>query len=292
MKGKFKKKPTPYTLVCGGIMWLLVFFFFSMLFVAIMTSVKSDIEVLIKPFDFPEKILFAENYGKVFKYFTHPVGSVEPEYYIEHMLFFGVLYAVGCAFFSTLSCTIVAYATSRFPFKPSKVIFASVLFAMACPIVGSQASELQLVKSMNIYDTFVGAFILKFNFLTVYYMVLYAAFKGIPSTYSEAAVMDGAGTFTIMFRIIMPLVMNTIGTVFLMYFISYWNDYQTPLLYLPSYPTIAYGLYQFTWTTFMEVEGENVKLAACLIVAIPIVVLFAAFNKKLVGNLSMGGIKG
>ena len=122
-------------------------------------------------------------------------------------------------------------------------------------------------------------------------MVLFAAFSAIPKTYSEAATIDGAGTFTIMLKIIMPLVANTIATVFLMYFIQYWNDYQTPLLYLPSYPTIAYGLYQFVWTTFDAVSTENVKLAACLVVAIPIIVLFSVFNKKLVGNLSMGGIK-
>ena len=286
-----KKRPTAYTVICGFMMWLLVAFFFGMLFVAVMTSVKSDAEVLLRPFDLPKKILFFENYGKVFEYFAVPVGSKEPDWYIEHMVGFAVLYAVGCAAASTVSCTVTAYATSRFRFKPSKIIFSLVLFAMACPIVGSQASELQVLKTLNIYDTFFGSFVLKFNFLTVYYMVLFATFKAIPSTYSEAAMMDGAGTFKIMFRIIIPLAANTIGTVFLLYFIQYWNDYQTPLLYMPSYPTIAYGLYQFVWTTFDEVSTENVKLGACIVVAIPIIILFAVFNKKLVGNLSMGGIK-
>ena len=281
-----------YTIICFVIMGFLSLFFLFMIAIGVLTSVKSDTQVLFDPFGFPKPIAFRENYSRIFKYFVYPVGSRRQDFEMIDMVFNGLIYAIGCAFFSTLSCTLVGYATSRNRYLSAKLIYVFVLFAMICPIVGAQASELQLLKTLGIYDTFVGAFILKFNFLTIYFLVLYSTFKSIPITYSEAAKIDGEGTFRIMFQIIIPLARNTIALIMFLYFIQYWNDYQTPLLYLPSQPTIAYGLYSFIFSTIPDLTSDNVKIGACLIIALPMIIIFAVFNKKIIGGIAMGGIKG
>ena len=61
--------------------------------------------------------------------------------------------------------------------------------------------------------------------------------------YTEAACIDGAGNLSVLLRIILPLSRNTFFTVMLINFITFWNDYQTPLIYMPSKPTVAYGMF-------------------------------------------------
>ena len=289
---KSKFNFSPYRIICFAVMSLLACLFIFMLVIGFLTSIKSDVQVLFDPFGLPKPIAFKENYSRVFKYFVYPVGSYKPKFLMIDMAFNGLIYAVGCSFFSTLSCVLVGYATARYKYVSSKVVYTFVLFAMMCPIVGSQASEIQLLRSMKLYNTFVGSFLLKFNFISVYYLVMHAMFASIPITYTEAAKIDGAGTFNIMFRIIVPLAKGTISLIMLLYFIAYWNDYQTPLLYLPNKPTISYGLYSFIFSTIPDLTSDNVKIGACLIVATPIIVLFSIFSKKIVGGVAVGGIKG
>jgi ABC-type glycerol-3-phosphate transport system permease component len=110
--------------------------------------------------------------------------------------------------------------------------------------------------------------------------------------------MDGASQFGILCKIILPLSMKTIGSVLLIQVISLWNDYQVPLLYLPTHPTIAYATYLFTDATkAIGLTGEfrgriYYEVSACMLLALPILIIYVIFNKKLMGDLSMGGIKG
>ena len=94
-----------------------------------------------------------------------------------------------------------------------------------------------------------------------------------------------------MYEIIYPMVANILLTIFLIYFIQYWNDYQTPNLYLQSYPTISIGLLHFQFSTRIEIAGEPVKLAAAIMVFIPIFTVFLIFQNRLMGNITMGGVK-
>lgn len=97
---------------------------------------------------------------------------------------------------------------------------------------------------------------------------------------------------SVLLRIALPLVRNTFFTVFLIYFIQYWNDYQTPLIYLPSYPTIAQGMYTVSVTPTQEMSYVPMRLAAAILMLVPILVIFLIFQKRLLGNLTVGGIKG
>ena len=171
-----------------------------------------------------------------------------------------------------------------------------VVVLMTIPIVGSTPSELQILQSLNLYDTMIGNYIQKFNFLGMYYLVYYATFKSLSNDFAEAAYVDGASEFRVMVQIVLPMVANIIGTVFLLHFIDFWNDYQTPLLYYPNHPTLAYAVFRMTNNTGgadkgMEYQGVPQRVAGCMVLAIPIFAIFVAFNKLLMGNLTMGGLK-
>ena len=89
----------------------------------------------------------------------------------------------------------------------------------------------------------------------------------------------------------LPLVKNTFLTIFLIRFIEFWNDYQTPLLFIPNKPTISYGLYRFGNSNNADLSNVTMQLMGCLIVLVPILVVFIFFQKRIMGNITMGGVK-
>ena len=221
-----------------------------------------------------------------------PTTATDSVLMIPDLLINSVLYSIGCATAFTICPVIVAYATARFKYGFSKVIYAFVIVTMALPIVGSMASEIIMLNNLGIFDTFPSMFILRFNFLSIYFLILHAQFSSLPMDYTEAAKMDGASNLRIMLQVIIPQSLNTIVTVFVLSFISYWNDYQIPLLYLPSYPTAAYGIYDFV---IKNTAGAGAyvptQLAATIIMTLPIILVFIIANKRIRVSVAMGGIK-
>ncbi len=168
-----------------------------------------------------------------------------------------------------------------------------VLLTMIIPIVGSSMSMVDFMYKMRLYDTFPGLYVQKFNFANMYYLIFSGVFKGVSKEYYEAAHIDGASEWLVMTRIAFPLVMTTFGLVVLLHFIQYWNDYSTLLVYAPSHPTIAYGLYRImTDPTGSSDRGSTpVQMAGCILIVLPTMILFLIFRDKLMGNLTIGGVK-
>lgn len=211
------------------------------------------------------------------------------------------LYTVGGAFLNALVTCVMAYLAARYNYFFSKIIYMIVVIVMVVPVVGAQASELEILRNLHLYDNRFAFIVLKASFVAgVYFLVFHAAFKDIPITYTEAAMLDGASDWCIMVKICMPLVLNVFMTVFLITFIQYWNDYQLALLYMPSYPTLAYFVFYVQTLGNMKLEnGTTVNLstktyvlAATFFLIIPVVILFSFLHERLMGNLSVGGIKG
>ena len=117
--------------------------------------------------------------------------------------------------------------------------------------------------------------------------------RGIPNSIIEAAEIDGASEFSVMTRIMIPLAKNIFATVFLLRLIGLWNDYQTPLLYIPDKPTIAYGLFYFTKiNTSNDTFSVPMQLTGAFLVLLPVLIVFCFFQSRIMTNLSVGGIKG
>ena len=246
-------------------------------------------DYLHNPLTLPTSYSFM-NYINGFNDFNiKPVGS-----YVEQNIFeiLGqtLIYSVSCSLAATIVPCICAYASARFNFKFGKLIYGIVIVTMAIPIVGNLPSEIVVAQRLNIFDNLWLFWIMKANFLSIYFLLFHSIFKGIPMAYTEAAKIDGAGNFKIMINCIMPFSLGTIGIVFLLNFINFWNDYQIPYYYLPSYPVVGTAVFNFSLHT-EKFGGIPQLIAMIFIVAIPIIVLAIIFNKKLMGNLSDGGIK-
>lgn len=258
----------------------------------IITSFKGQADFRINVIGLPKEWVW--NYKQVYEQFVISVFTDDGTVYIGmgEMLTNSLLYAVGCAFFSTLIPCITSYLCARYDYFLSKVIYVIVIVAMILPIVGSLPSEIRVARAIGAYDHIWGMWLMKANFLGIYFIVFYNQFKSVPQAYAEAARIDGAGNWSILLKIMLPLARNTFLTVMLIRFIEFWNDYQTPLVYLATKPTISLGVYHMAYTTLNELSTIPMRMTAAVIAMVPIMVLFLCCHKRLLGNLTIGGIKG
>ena len=107
------------------------------------------------------------------------------------------------------------------------------------------------------------------SFLGVNYLLFYAAFKGIDKTYYEAAMMDGCSEFIQMCAIGIPLVKTAFMSIFLLEVIALWNDYQTPLMFAPTYPTLAYGVYNMSMSGYIGLTSPSMRIGSSYYLIIP-----------------------
>ena len=238
------------------------------------------------------------NMIQVFVVRTDPMpGSPSRNVAMGQMYLYTFAYAGGCAFTSTLVPCITAYACARYKYKFSGILHTVVIVVMMIPIVGSLPSEIEMARSLKVFNRMWGMWIMKANFLGLYFLVFYDIFKSLPVSFSEAAKIDGATHMQIFTRIALPLIKNTFFTVLLIKFITFWNDYQTPKVFMASFPTIANGLhYVMNENANAEAKFDHTQIPArmsmVILTAAPVTTLFMFFQKRLLGNLTMGGVKG
>lgn len=288
---KQKVKWSPLLIVLGVLLSLYVLSMLGLFFWGLITSFKSayyDLSFDKNTYKFPREFLFS-NYSDVFLGLKMSAAPGETAYF-ETILLNSLLYSLGCAFCKTLVPCITAYSCARFRFKTSKIVHDIVLITMIVPIVGSLPSELKMAHALGFHNHIWGLWIMAANMQGLYFFVMYSAFQAMPMGYSEAAKIDGANNWQVLVQIALPLIRNLFMTVLLINFVEYWNNYQTPQVYLPYYPTLGYTLFYNTQSN--SLDGVPQLIALAFIVAAPVLLLFLLFQERLMGNLTMGGLKG
>ncbi len=242
-------------------------------------------------------LTFEAKYFSGFDLSTKQVHTTEGNYFVY--LFNTLAYTLTGSVILAVVPAIGAYMCAKYKFLFSKIQINVYLLFMMIPIIGAYPAELTLLRTLGMYDTLWGNWIQKLHFSGMYFFVYLAFYQGMADAYAEAAEIDGASQFSVLCSIILPLSIKTIGSVWLVQFITLWNDYQVPMLYLPTIPTLAYVTYAFANPVNGMKGLENgiqgntpVLIAACMLLAMPILGIYIAFNQKMMGNISMGGIKG
>ena len=316
---KKDKKKTKFNIIL--LIVFIILFCYSISLVAMLawgfvTSLKSrlDFETMGNVLGWPDNKLSADamrlsNYLLVFKSFQYTLpandytsifGTVEKadvQVNFGLLVFNSLAYAGVGSLIQVFTVTTVAYICSKYKYKFTELMYVVALIVMIIPIVGAYPSEIKVLQDLGLYNTYIGMWVQKMNYTGIYFFVLYAFFKGMPDSYIEAAEIDGASQFSTYIRIVLPLAAKVISTVLLITFIDYWNNYQVALLYFPSIPTLAFGVFNIqdqVWNQNTELNGAwgvPQKIAACMTLAIPLIVLFVALRNKILGDVSLGGLK-
>lgn len=293
MKIKSKRdKVTPLMIGLLVVLILYIIALFVPLLWGFMTSFKAQKDFRLNIIGLPKEWVW--NYTTVFERFYIQVPTDKGAVRITFLTMFGnsMLYSIGCAFAYTATSCMAAYLSARYPYKFGKVIYWTVIITMILPIVGNLPSEVQMTKTLGLFDQMWGAWFLKSSFLGMHFLIFYGMYKALPWAYTEAAQIDGAGNLCVFFKIILPLSINTFGTLYLINFITFWNDYQTPLIYLQHYPTAMTGMYHMAYTLDNEMATVPMRMTATMLVFLPILLVFCVFHKYLMGSITVGGIKG
>lgn len=258
------------------------------------TSFRTDIEVFINMFGPPNALHF-ENYSSVWDLigvdvFIEGYGYVR--YNIGRLLGNSVLIAVLMPIKGTVSSVITAYIIAKYKFKGSGILVGINIFVMILPIVGSLPSQLKIYNVLGMYDNFVMQALLGASPFGFGLLVYIGMFKGVPDAYLEAARIDGAGHFRTFLQIALPPVFPTVAVFYLLGVLGSWNDYQTPLMWLPSYANLAYGMFQFQYDTAKYAATLPQVMAGFVIVSVPSVIFYFCNQKLITSKMMVGGLKG
>lgn len=207
------------------------------------------------------------------------------------MLWNSIWYSVGGTAMRVGTTVCFAYAVSRYEFPGRKLLYAFTLLQMMLPLYGQAVANYSLLSKLGLVDNY-GFILAQGAGHGMYFFILYAFFRNLPSGYVEAAKMDGAGFFTIFAKVMIPMSKPIISALVVMQFIGYWNDYEGVLLFLKSYPTLSSVLYTIRDLAFFLGLQTPEYFAGILIAVSPVATLFIIFNKQIMENVTLGGLKG
>jgi len=216
-------------------------------------------------------------------------GSIDFWLYLRNSVIVATAITAGQVFFSSMA----AYAFARLQWKGRDAVFFLFLTALMIPPIFVQLPNFILIRDLGLLNTLAGI-VLPFFFMTpfaVFFMRQF--FLGISHEIEEAAMIDGAGRIRVFFGVVLPMSSTPIATLSLLTYITAWGEYFWPLLVGRADEsrvlTVALGIFRSqTPQTGPDWAG---LMAGTLIAALPILVLFLVFGRRLVDNLGYSGIK-
>ena len=190
-----------------------------------------------------------------------------------------------------LSCTLIAYAFARLRAPGRDVLFLVVLATMMLPYPVTMVPLYVLFKQLGWINTFLPLTVPAFFGSAFYIFLLRQFFLTIPPDFEDAAIIDGANTLQILWRVILPLSMPAVATVAIFTFQAAWNDFLAPLIYLqkPDLYTVTLGL-QFFRSTYTT--NWAYLMAASLVTSLPVIVVFFLAQRYFIEGITLSGVKG
>ncbi|MDX3580866.1 carbohydrate ABC transporter permease [Streptomyces europaeiscabiei] len=196
----------------------------------------------------------------------------------------------GCQiFFSAMA----AYAFARLRWRGRDQVFGLFLAGLMVPTLFTLLPNFVLIKQLHLVDSLLGIALPSLFMTPFAVFFLRQFFMNIPHEVEEAALLDGAGKVRIFFRVVLPMASTPILTLAVLTYITSWNDYFWPLMV--SYSdgsrvlTVALAIFRAqTPATGVDWSG---LMAATLIAALPMLVLFAASARRIVSSIGFTGIK-
>ncbi len=251
----------------------------------IMSSFKGALEYMGGyAFDLPEKWLFS-NYSLAFKVLN--VGDTN----FFGMIFNSLWYTCITTFLGVFMPAMTGYVMSKYKFPGKEVIFSVAIISMVIPIVGATASRMKIIAALNIYDSPLYVIVTALGGFGGSFLVYYGFFKALSWSYAEAIMIDGGGHFIIFFKVMLPQATPMLLTYAITGAIGNWNEYQTMILFLPSFPTLASGLFEYKENA-VRAANFPVYFAGLILSVIPTIALFCVFSNRIMTSISIGGLKG
>ena len=275
MKRKTLLSNLGFYVFAGGIGLLIVVPLYWM----IVTAFKTQTAIFTYPIEWFPKEITLQNFVDLFARF--PFGKV---------LVNSAIVSVSYSIISIVTCSMAAFAFAKIPFRGSEALLKVYLATLMIPFQSTLIPLFMLFNSAGLSNTY-GSVIIPSLFRVFGIFLLVQHMRTIPDDYIDAARIDGASYFTILWKVILPLSLPIIAGYAVITFMDAWNDYLWPLVMLtkPEMMTVPVALGM--------VNGQfernfGVQMAGSLISIVPVVLIYLAAQSKMKDGLTLGGIKG
>jgi len=247
----------------------------------LLTSLKSEAELVRKPITYLPHELVLSNYVQAFS--DQPLVK-----YLGNSL----AVAAASTAVSLVVATCAAYAIARLNLRRRQLILTCIVASSMFPLVTLLVPIFETMRNLNLLNTYT-ALVLPYTVLSlpVCTLVLVSFFQSIPKDLENAAMIDGCTRVGALVRVVVPLAAPGVFTAGILAFVNAWDEFLLALSLnasasmrtLPVGISLYQGEFTFPWPV----------ISAALIVAIvPIAVLIAVFQERVVGGLTQGGLKG
>jgi multiple sugar transport system permease protein len=248
----------------------------------ISTSLKDSTKVFSMPPQLIPNPLVFENYVEIFK--------VQPNFplYYFNSIYIAVLVTVGTALVASLGG--YSFAKIDFPFRG--LIFLIFLSGMMIPTEATVIPLFDWMSKLKWTNThlplIIPAILGSGGMFGLFMMRQY--FITIPNDIDEAAKIDGCNPWVIYYRIMLPMAAPALGSLSLLTFLTNWNEFFTPLIFLSSDKlyTIPLALSLFTDQTGTQ---WNLVMVASVLATLPLLLIFFLAQKQFIDSIALSGIK-
>lgn len=215
---------------------------------------------------------------------------------LKYMPFFqqfgnSLLLAVVSTAGSLVVSVLAGYAFARIDFRGSRVLLVTMLAALMVPAQLVIIPIFIMMRTLGLVDTLASLWLpALINVFQIFFLSQY--FKSIPRELDEAARIDGAGHFWILFRMLVPLSGPAIAALAILGFEASWNGYFGPLIFLSSPGNMTLPLGLVTLQNGFGAAPTVIVFAAITMVVAPLLVVFLAFQRQIVSSIASTGLKG
>lgn len=266
-----------FYLLVAAIVFYAVFPFYY----AILSSLKTGTELFSVDY-FPVKWNF-DNYVGVFR--DNPFAT---------NIWNSVIVAFSTVALSLFLGVTAAYALARIHFRGRGMLLLVILGVSMFPQVAVLSGMFQMVRAFGLYNH-LPALILSYMIFTLPFTVwvLTTFMRDLPKELEEAAILDGASSWTILTKVFMPLMWPALVTTGLLAFIAAWNEFLFALTFTLTNDmrTVPVGIALMSGASSHELPWGNI-MAASVLVTLPLVVLVLIFQRRIVSGLTAGAVKG
>lgn len=188
-------------------------------------------------------------------------------------------------------CALGGYGFAKFKFPGQGALFAFLLGTMVIPGAVTLVPVYIIMRDLKWIDTFWPLIIPgAANAFGIFFMRQYI--MSVSNELMDAARIDGAGEFTIFWRIILPIIAPGLTSLGLIFFMASWNDFLGPLIYLKSPENFTLPLIIRSLIGPVGRTVYDVQMAASVISLIPLLIIFLIFQRRFVEGITAGAIKG
>ncbi len=220
-------------------------------------------------------------------YWTVLFNSNIPRYFLNSCIIAG-----GATGVALILAVFAAYGFARFEFRGKPYLQTFVLVGQLLPTAAIIVPLFITLRTFHLVNTYWGL-ILVYTIITLPLSVwmLSSYMRSIPAELEEAATIDGASRLGVLFRITLPLALPGVVAVVVYSFVTCWNEFVFALVFAQdqSVKTLPIGLSEFS--TEFNTDWGGV-MAASMVMTVPVVLLFLAFQRLFVGGLTAGATKG